>query len=112
MERQTTKQLTMKKLLFFISLLFILSFSSCDNSLSPEEELAFVQNLERRVQARRPFLNFKETVKKVVLSRTGEGAFEGYIDYSYQPTRGAAKNMSMKISVQLYANGDFSVMKR
>ena len=116
-ERQTTKQLkklTMKKLIFFTSLLFIFSISSCDNSLSPAEEKAFVQNLEKRVQARKPFLDEYSTIKKVVLSRTGEGAFEGYIDYErrHRGIQATLKIKSMEINVTLYVNGDFSVRKR
>jgi hypothetical protein len=108
MEYQTTKKLTMKKLLFFISLLFIFSISSCDNSLSPEEELAFVKNLERRVQARKPFLDYKRTIKKVFLSRTGDLTFEGYIDYIFG---GSKRNSSMKIVVKVI-DDDFQVTKR
>ena len=37
----------MKKLIFFISLLFIFSILSCDNSLSPADEKAFIENLEK-----------------------------------------------------------------
>ena len=106
----------MKKLIFFTSLLFIFSISSCDNSLSPAEEKAFVQNLEKRVQARKPFLDEYSTIKKVVLSRTGEGAFEGYIDYEFR-TRGIADKAalrirSMEINVTLDVKGNFSVKKR
>ena len=106
----------MKKLIFFISLLFIFSFSSCDNSLSPADEKAFIENLEKRVQARKPFLDYERTIKKVVLSRTGEGTFEGYIDYEYRFSGYATiKDLqiySMKISVTLSANGDLSCSKR
>ena len=101
----------MKKLIFFISLLFIFSFSSCDNSLSPADEKAFIENLEKRVQARKPFLNYECTIKKVVLSRTGERTFEGYIDYTFFSGK-HKRSESMKISVTLSANGDFTVRKR
>lgn len=111
MECQITKKLTMKKLIFFISLLFIFSISSCKNSLSPEEELAFVKNLERRVQGRKPFLDYSCTIKKVFLTRTGDLTFEGYIDYSWEPNWKIKQDRSVKIKVKVI-DDDFQVTKR
>ena len=141
----------MKKLIFFISLLFIFSILSCGYRMSDDDWDTFMddtetflengekEDLEKRVQAhgldriyptiespkalpegahaiKKLSLDRHYTIKKVVLSRTGEFDFEGYIDYCLKltpPNKKVLQIYTMEISVTLSEfMGDFIVRER